>query len=180
MKISGNRYVALLRAINVGKRQIKMDLLTKIFQESGLAEVKTLIASGNVVFTSHDDDHERLEAMIETAILKTVGFDVDVMLRTHSRLQELLTLNPFPSELDGDTNTYVSFLKRIPDASAARPYQNLEERYSIVLVDGADIFCMATMLPTGVRGDFGKYLTRTFGKLHTTRNWNTVVKLANM
>lgn len=175
-----NRYVALLRAINVGKRQIKMDVLAKIFRDAGLDDVKTVIASGNVVFTSAEDDLDRLEASIEVAILKSVGFEVDVMLRSHARFQELLALNPFPAELDGDTNTYVTFLKRLPETGASRPYQNVEERYSIVLVDGADVFCMASMLPTGVRGDFGKYLNKTFGKLHTTRNWNTVVKLAAM
>jgi len=180
MKSDGNRHVALLRAINVGKRQIKMDLLAKMFRDAGLDDVRTLIASGNVIFTSPDDDHERLEALIESAIQKAVGFEVDVMLRSHSRFQELVKLNPFPADLDGDTNTYVTFLKRIPEAGAALPYRNLEERYSIVLVDGADVFCMASMLPTGIRGDFGKYLTKTFGKLHTTRNWNTVVKLASL
>jgi len=45
------RYVALLAGINVGGRTIKMADLKALFESLGFTEVKTLLASGNVLFT---------------------------------------------------------------------------------------------------------------------------------
>jgi len=46
------RYVALLRGINLGGHTVKMDRLKKLFEELGLKNVETFIASGNVIFES--------------------------------------------------------------------------------------------------------------------------------
>lgn len=175
------RYVALLRAINVGgNRQIKMELLTRIFRDVGMEDVRTLIASGNVVFSCEETDLDIVTCRIEHAIHDTVGFEVEVMLRSLDRFQELIALNPFPAKLDDDTEAYVTFLRQPPNPCPEMPFHNDEERYSVLLVNGADVFSVASMLPIGRRGSVDKYLLKTFGRMTTTRNWKTVVKLATM
>ena len=60
------RYVAFLRAVNVGGRIVKMDELRGLFTEVGLSEVETFIASGNVIFSTNAKAMPALEQTIET------------------------------------------------------------------------------------------------------------------
>ena len=68
-------YVALLRAINITGRTIKMDRLRALFAELGLANVATFIASGNVLFDA-DGAAEALETRIEAHLQDALGYEV--------------------------------------------------------------------------------------------------------
>src|SRR6187551_1759789 len=77
------RYVALLRGINVGgHRMIRKDELQAIFEGCGFSDVKTVLASGNVVFSSDLVDEAVLQERIETALHDALGYTVNVMVRT--------------------------------------------------------------------------------------------------
>src|SRR6187399_1157243 len=77
------RYVALLRGINVGgNRMISKEQLTSIFEGIGLTRVQTLLASGNVVFSSTETDEATLQKSIEGALETELGYSVNVMVRT--------------------------------------------------------------------------------------------------
>ena len=109
------RYVALLRAINVGGRFVKMAALRTIFEQMGLDNVQTYIQSGNVLFSSPETDKVALEAQIEVQLAKSLGFTVDTMIRGEDEMQALVEKRPFPPEtVPDDATLYISFLKILP------------------------------------------------------------------
>lgn len=177
----GIRYVAFLRGINVGgHRLIKMTELARIFSEMGLADVRTVIASGNVLFASDEPDEGLLATTIERALEEALGYEVDVMLRSIERLQNLVKRDPFVKK-DAEVHAYVTFLKNAPQSVPKLPADFPEEAFAVLAVDDREIFWMSSKLPNGRYGDSGKYFAKAFGKIPvTTRNWNTVVKIAGM
>jgi hypothetical protein len=70
------RYIALLRGINVGGHTVKMDRLAKLFEEIGLKNVETFIASGNVIFESASNDADALERKVATHLERSLGYAV--------------------------------------------------------------------------------------------------------
>ena len=76
------RYVAFLRAINVGGHVVKMDDLRRRFAQLGFTEVETFIASGNVIFSSPSRDAAALEKKIERQLEKSFGYEVKTFVRT--------------------------------------------------------------------------------------------------
>ncbi len=80
------RYIAFLRAINVGGRVVKMDQLKRLFEELPLSDVETYIASGNVIFTSAARTAAPLEAKIEAHLERRLGYAVPTFLRTPAEL----------------------------------------------------------------------------------------------
>ena len=91
-------YIALLRGINVGgKNIIKMAELKQVFEAIGLCEVKTYIQSGNVLFRSNEEE-EPLRKRIENEIELTFGFPVSVVLRTAAEMERISFNCPFSEE----------------------------------------------------------------------------------
>jgi len=78
------RYIAFLRAINVGRRTVRMDRLREVFEAAGFDDVATYIASGNVIFAAAEPDPYRLEREIERLLAEAFGFHVDTF-RVHGR-----------------------------------------------------------------------------------------------
>ncbi|CAN5826058.1 DUF1697 domain-containing protein [soil metagenome] len=114
------RYIAFLRAINVGGRTVKMDRLREVFEQLGLSNVETFIASGNVIFEFPAGDTPALERQIETLLQESLGYRVDTFVRSAAELAAIAAYEPFPaSTLDaGDTTLYVSFLSDPPPQTA--------------------------------------------------------------
>jgi uncharacterized protein (DUF1697 family) len=89
-------YVALLRGINVGGHKlIKMKELARIFADAGFKNVRTYVASGNVIFESGSANRAALTRKIEKALQKALGYDVTVVLRTLSEIESIVNRNPF-------------------------------------------------------------------------------------
>lgn len=85
------RYVALLRGINIsGKNKIPMVQLKKEFEKLGFEEVKTYLNSGNVIFSSDEDDIKKLTKLIETAVKDQFGFDIPVFVISKDNLEDIL------------------------------------------------------------------------------------------
>jgi uncharacterized protein (DUF1697 family) len=176
------RYVALLRGINVGgHRMIKKDELQAVFEGCGFTDVKTVLASGNVVFSSDQTDESALRERIEDALHDALGYRVDVMIRTVAYLQDLVALDPFGTVGPGDGHNYVAFLTRAPDRVPDLP-EDLPDQYALALsLNDREFFALSRKRPDGRYGDFGPYMVKHFGKQPiTTRNWKTVLKLALM
>lgn len=108
-----HRYVAFLRAINVGGHVVKMDRLRAEFEALGLHDVETVIASGNVLFTASTGDAVTLERRIEARLEKTLGYPVATFLRAPSELAALVRDEPF-SRRDASSSLYVGFLGSAP------------------------------------------------------------------
>ena len=80
------RYIAFLRGINLGGHNVKMDRLRVLFEELGLGDVTTFIASGNVIFDSDERDADTLADRIEAHLAQALGYDVPTFLRTDVEL----------------------------------------------------------------------------------------------
>lgn len=90
------RYVAFLRAINVGGRVVKMDVLKTAFGELGFTNIDTFIASGNVIFDARSKDKANLEGRIERALEETLGYEVATFIRTPPEVAAIARYEPFP------------------------------------------------------------------------------------
>lgn len=106
------KYIAFLRAINVGGHNVKMVELKKMFEELKFKNVETFIASGNVIFETASRDTENLEKKIEKQLLKSLGYEVAAFIRTNSELEEIINYKPFKdAELKFAQAFNVAFIK---------------------------------------------------------------------
>lgn len=101
------RYIALLRGVNVGGVTIKMAELAEVFRSLGYADVKTVLASGNLVFGS-DASAAKLKPQIEAALREHFGYEARVHVLDTDSLEAVVEAYPFP-ERDG-WHRYVLFL----------------------------------------------------------------------
>jgi uncharacterized protein (DUF1697 family) len=122
------RFVALLRAINVGGHTVRMEALRGLFEELRLSNVVTFIASGNVIFDSRSADPQLLEAKIERHLEKALGYGVKTFLRSPGELAAIARHAPFtPADLVAEGNSlYVAFLTTPPSAEAVRKLTSLK------------------------------------------------------
>lgn len=116
------QYIAFLRGINLGRRRLKMAVLRERFEEMGFTAVTTFIASGNVLFSAPTRSEDRLNALIEAHLEKTLGYPVDTFLRTRAEVAAVAAFQPFPgSEREPPTTSvYCSFLKEPLTAAQTR------------------------------------------------------------
>src|SRR5689334_20206130 len=87
------RYAAFLRGVNLGKRTVKSAELKTAFEAMGFTEVKTLLASGNVLFDARPS--KSLQQKIETGLEESFGFKVGVVLRTLDELRAMVASDPY-------------------------------------------------------------------------------------
>jgi len=111
MAVKG-RFVAFLRAVNVGGTgKLPMSVLKELCENIGLTDVKTYIASGNVVFTSSISKGATKKSL-EAALHDYAGKEVPIMLRTPAELKKVIENNPFPDKKPN--HTVVLFLDKAP------------------------------------------------------------------
>jgi len=114
------RCIAFLRAVNVGGRFIKMEALRAAFEALGLANVRTFIASGNVIFETRARDLVALERKIETHLHASFGFDVHTFIRTETELAAIVAHPAFDAAEAAAASTHVvGFIACAPAAAAA-------------------------------------------------------------
>jgi uncharacterized protein (DUF1697 family) len=170
------RYVAFLRAINVGGRTVKMDRLRVIFEEMGLDDVETFIASGNVIFTAPAQDTRALEKRIETGLREALGYEVETFIRTPAELEAITKYRPFGDEADGHV-VYVNFYYEPLGGEAKEKLEALRTEVDEFHVHGREMYWLARKkisesLVTG------PMLSRAVGKIPSTnRNVSTIHKL---
>ena len=173
------RYIALLRAINVGGHKVKMDRLRKLFESLGLSNVETFIASGNVIFDSPAEDARTLEKQIESYLRKSLGFEVATFVRSVSELEAIAGYRPFmPPEFSAEGNSlYIAFLSDPPSGEAQQRLMAFRSEVDDFRVHGREGYwlCRKKM---GESAFSGMLLEKTIGMPATMRNATTVKKLA--
>src|SRR5690606_6845446 len=112
------RYIAFLRAINVGGHTVTMDRLRALLEGIGLRNVSTFIASGNVLFES-SLPAEELERKMAEHLERSLGYEVRVFLRTPDELRSVLERLPFSEAEARDGKVHVCFLPEAPGPQAA-------------------------------------------------------------
>ena len=171
------RYVALLRGINVGaNRRIPMPRLREVLTARGYGDVRTLIASGNIGLDTERSEDE-LAADVTTAIREEFGFDVPVVVRTGPELDAVLAADPFGAVATDPSRYSVTFLPAAPDPERVAALPPAEGGEHAVL--GRELYLW---LPDGMAvSAMAKWpWDRLLGIAGTNRNWNTVVKLAEL
>jgi uncharacterized protein (DUF1697 family) len=172
------RYIAFLRAINVGGHTVTMDKLRSLFEALGFANVETFIASGNVIFESPSKKPGDLERKIETHLEAALGYEVATFLRTPVELSEAAKRAPFGEGVPRAGHTlYVSFLKMPPDDAAVQRVTSLQTDVDRLHVVGRELY----WLRQGGHGDSklsGASIERALKAPATARNIKTVRKLA--
>lgn len=173
------RYVALLRGINVGgNKKVPMATLKKALEGAGYANVKTLLASGNVLLDGKEKTAAALRKNLEPLLEKTFGFPIPVIARTAGDLKELAKGDPFKGvTVDGDTRLYVTFLgASTPKGTIAIPYESPDKTFRILRATPTHVASVLRLGGTRTV-DAMAVLEKEFGKDVTTRNWSTVLKL---
>ncbi|ACQ80349.1 protein of unknown function DUF1697 [Beutenbergia cavernae DSM 12333] len=101
------RYVALLRGVNVGGITVRSARLAEMARGMGLDDVRTVLASGNLVFSS-DEPVERLKTRIESELSDTFGYDAWIVLTTSAHVAQVVAAYPFEPDREGH-HAYVVF-----------------------------------------------------------------------
>lgn len=128
--------IAFLRAVNLGKRTVKMARLVEMAEGLGYERVRTYINSGNVVFDaagSRTDIEGALERELETAL----GFEVTTFVRTAAELRRAVAAEPF-EVIAGDTH-FLTLLKSRPTSADCWALEALNNSFDTLVVDGRDV-----------------------------------------
>lgn len=169
------RYAAFLRGVNLGKRTVKSAELKAAFETLGFTDVKTLLASGNVLFDSKSA--KGLREKIEAGLEEQFGFKVPIVLRTVDELKAMVKANYFGREAGEDAQLHVLLLDQ--DLPKGFKQANIVGDYDVARAEGDAIYYIV------YRKDDGTYLGRSQlavdksvpkGVVATMRNWNTILK----
>ena len=168
------RYVAFLRAINVGGHVVKMDRLRELFSELGFANVETFIASGNVVFESRSTDAAALEKRIERHLERALGYEVGTYVRSCAELAAIAAFEP--PDVPNGCLVHVVFMKAAADKATKQKLQALGSKDDNFHANKREVYWVT-------RGSFGKSpvavpFSKLVGGNGTMRNVTTVRKLA--
>ena len=172
------KYVAFLRAINVGGHTVKMDHLSSLFEAMGFSNVETFIASGNVIFDSKSRSTKTLEIKIERSLETNLGYKVATFIRSISELVAVARYKPFhDSDADGNV-LYVAFVADNPSDEFKQRLMSLATEVDDFHFCGREVYwlCRKKLGESDFPG--GAKFEKTLGMPATLRNSNTVVKIA--
>jgi uncharacterized protein (DUF1697 family) len=152
----------------------KMPELKQAFEAAGFSEVRTLLSSGNVVFTASSAPETTLQRKAEAAMTKRLGRSFLTIVRPVDVLLEMLASDPYQRfGLPPDAKRIVTFLRDRPASKLTLPAELHGAR--ILAVDGSNVFSAYLRTPKGPV--FMTLIEKTFGSEQTTRTWDTVTKV---
>lgn len=172
------RYVAFLRAVNVGGRIVKMDELRRLFGAAGLADVETFIASGNVVFSSRSTATAGVERTIEAQLREALGYDVPTFVRTTAEVAAAAAHRAFAEpEIARAGAHLVAFLRGPLDAAGRKGLATLESPIDRFVARGREVYWLSTPKQSESKLTLVKF-ERALGQPATMRAMTSVGKLA--
>ena len=172
------KYIAFLRAINVGGHVVKMEHLRRLFESLGFSGVETFIASGNVLFETGSGAVAALEKKIEIKLREALGYEVATFIRTAEELKAIAAYKAFPqARLAAAAAFNVAFLKSALDAEANRKVMALRTDIDDFHVHGRELYWLCGKKQS--ESTFSNaVLEKTTGRPSTLRGFGTVQKLA--
>lgn len=167
----------MLRGINLGKRQLKSAELKAVIEGLGFTDVKTLLASGNVVFTASGAKPDTLETQIHDALAKATGLKSEIFVRSPEEMAAVVAANPFDDAAkERPSFLVVTFHRKPVDAHAVAAlmtdYDGPERAEAVdreLYIDFPDGQARSML-----HAPLGK---ATRDPVTTARNWNTVLKI---
>ena len=172
------KYIAFLRAINVGGHTVKMDHLRGIFKSMGFENVETFIASGNIIFDTRSKDVDALVKKIEKELKESLGFEVSVFLRSDSELAEIANYKPFPKpQMDSASALNVAFLSEPLDDKSKKFLMALRSDIDDFHAHGREAYWLCRKRQSESKFS-NALLEKTLSMKSTLRGLNTIKKLA--
>ena len=166
------RYAAFLRGVS--PMNLKMPDLKQALEAAGFSDVKTLLSSGNVVFTTRRATESAIERRVEAAIEAKVGKAFGAIVRSIDHLRDLLESDPYrPFRLPSAAKRVVTLLRVVPEPAPTLPIER----------DGARLLALRDreLISAYERSEKGPVfmmlIQKTFGKDVTTRTWDTLQKV---
>lgn len=168
------RYVAFLRAINVGGNTVvKMTDLKRMLESLGLENVQTHIQSGNVIFESGESAGS-LEAGIERQLAKALGSRVQVFVRTMKQVKAIAEKSPFTAE--GEETVHVAFMKKKPGKKQSQALAALKSEADDFAIKGTEVYNLRRDRKKSVFSN--TLIEKTLEMPGTTRNMTVIRKIA--
>ncbi len=171
--------IVLLRGINLGSRnRIAMPELREALTEAGFGDVRTYVASGNVVLSSRKAP-DRVGRECEKLIASRFGLGIDVVVRTREEIAAVVKRNPLAEVADNPKRYQVSFLAKPLPAGATEKLERARVDPERLAVIDREVYAWH---PDGVgRSKLWTALAgRDLGVTATARNWTTVTTLLAM
>lgn len=170
------RWAALLRGINAGVK-LPMADWRAFLERQGMTDVKTLLASGNAVFTAEQDDAAALETELSAAMRRDLGIDTGWFVRSHGELAAIVEANPYPDAAQSHPNhLLVHFCREAVDPALIARVADIYDGPERLHAAGRELY-------VDYPADIGhSKLPQAMAKAKlavgaTARNWNTVLKL---
>lgn len=176
-----NLYVALLRGINVGgKNLIKMTDLATCFESLGLENVRTYIQSGNVIFSADKSDSAGLASRLESVLSNTFDYESTVVVRSDKEMKDIVKRAPKGFGSDPGTYRYdVIFLKEPLTASEAIKSISVKEGVDQAFA-GKGVLYFSRLVSKASSSRLTRIVGMPIYQSMTIRNWNTTTKLLSM
>jgi uncharacterized protein (DUF1697 family) len=175
------RYVALLRGINVGgKNIIKMPALKSCFEDQGFVDVTSYIQSGNVLFKAAESDAAKLTRRIEKALEKQFSYQATVVVRSRYQMKEIVERAPrrFGQE---PTKYRYDVLFLMDPIVAATVLETIPAKAGVDEVSaGRSVLYFSRLLSKATESRLSRVVALPIYKRMTIRNWNTTTKLLDM
>ncbi|MEW2376105.1 DUF1697 domain-containing protein [Micromonospora sp. NPDC047812] len=175
-----DRWVALLRGVNVGGAKVAMADLRRLVAGLGHEDVRTYLQSGNVVFGSTVRDADALARGIERAVADELGLTVPVLVRSGRELTAVAGGNPYADREDDPTRLLVVFLATAPGRSAVDALAVPGGENLAFTVAGREVYLHYPDGGYGRSKFTNNHLEKKLGVVATTRNWRSVQALAEM
>ena len=174
-----SRYVVLLRGVNVGKgNRVPMAEFRAALESLGHRQVRTLLNSGNAVFSSASRSAGKLASAIAKAVEERFGVATPVIVKSAAELEAIVKNNPFPPPESEHSRFLVAFALDPTKLQELRGLSSLlqpGERFA-VNEHAAYLRCAGGLLESKV----GEAILGRAGRSVTTRNWATVLKLLSL
>ena len=173
------KYIAFLRGINVGgHHKVSMAELRHEMEKMNFDNVITILNSGNIVFGAKASEIEPMQRTISDNLRKAFGFNIPTIIRKSEMIHDLIDNNPFKDIiLTNDIRLSVSFLSKNIKTDLHTPWTSDDNSYSIIGRIDNNIFSVLD-LSINHTPKAMEVLEKYFGKNITTRNWNTIKRIA--
>lgn len=169
------RYVAFLRALNVGGHTVSMGRLVELFQDLDCRDVTTFIASGNVIFAA-DARPARLEQQLDRHLAAELGFPAEAFVRTIPELAAALVQSPFSEAEVGDAFALmIGFLRGRSTPVLIKAVAELSGPTDRLVLEGDTLYWLRTVQESDPK--LAARLDKVLGRPITIRNVNTVRRI---
>lgn len=168
--------IALLQGVNVGKyKRISMADFKAIIADLGGKDAITVANSGNIVFRRESSrSPEELRLAIEKAVSDYVGVPIPTITRSGEEIHQIISANPY-LEVDDPKCLHVDFLVEPIDGTL----DDIDFGEDHLTIIGRDIYMHLPNKMSGITYD-AKTLGKRLGTHHTSRNWSSITKLAEL